>query len=177
MSFRHALLVLVASAWLPAASPASEPAPSTSAPAATSDRLDTRTPLPLLPAMAEHQKQNMRDHLLAVQQIVAALASDDFAAAERAAARIGYSEQMGTMCTHIGAGAAGFAEQAIAFHRSADRIADAARAHDRTRTLAALGTTLAACTACHATWKQEVVDEATWQRLTAGALPSAPHAP
>jgi hypothetical protein len=40
--------------------------------------MDQRAALPLLPMMANHQKQNMRDHLLAVQQIVAALASDDF---------------------------------------------------------------------------------------------------
>jgi DNA-binding MarR family transcriptional regulator len=38
------------------------------------DRMDTRAPVPLLPMMANHQKQNMRDHLVAVQEIVAALA-------------------------------------------------------------------------------------------------------
>jgi len=55
------------------------------------DRMDTRTPVPMVPMMAQHQKENMRDHLLAVQEIIVALASDDFAAAERAAARIGFS--------------------------------------------------------------------------------------
>ena len=63
---------------------------------------------------------------------------------------MGYSEQMGAMCTHMGAGAPGFGAQAIGFHRSADRIVAAARDRDQARVLAELGTTLASCTACHA---------------------------
>ena len=77
------------------------------------DRLDRRSQVPLLPMMANHQKQNMRDHLLGVQEIVAALAGDDFRAIEQTAARLGFSEQMGQMCTHMGAGAPGFTEQAL----------------------------------------------------------------
>jgi cytochrome c556 len=115
--------------------------------------------------MASHQKQNMRDHLLAVQEIVRALASDDFAAVERAAARIGSSPETGQMCTHMGAAAPGFTEQALAFHDTADGIAVAARQRDRTRVLDRLGATLETCTSCHSAWKQRVVDEATWQRL------------
>jgi len=91
------------------------------------DRLDTRIAVPLLPMMANHQKQNMRDHLVAVQEIVLAAASDDFDAVERAAGRMGYSEQMGQMCSHMGAGAPGFTEQALTFHHTADTIVTAAR--------------------------------------------------
>jgi hypothetical protein len=65
--------------------------------------MDSRKPVPLLPMMANHQKQNMREHLVAVQQIVAALAIDDYSAIEQAAGRIGFSEQMGQMCTQMGA--------------------------------------------------------------------------
>jgi hypothetical protein len=133
------------------------------------DDLDSRAPVPLLPMMAAHQKQNMRDHLLAVQEIVAALATEDFAAVERAAGRIAYSERMGQMCTHMGAGAPGFTEQALAFHHTADGIVVAAREGDRARVLTALGATLGTCTSCHAAWKQQVVDEATWQRLTSAS--------
>ncbi|HET9959866.1 MAG TPA: hypothetical protein VFQ61_35485 [Polyangiaceae bacterium] len=133
------------------------------------DRMDARRPVPLLPMMANHQKENMRDHLVAVQEIVSALTSDDFAAIEQAASRIGFSEQMGRMCTHMGAGAQGFADQALNFHHTADRVAAAAREHNRGRVLSELGATLQTCTACHATWKQQVVDEATWQRVATSA--------
>ena len=129
------------------------------------DALDTRTAVPLLAMMANHQKQSMRDHLVVVQEIVAALGTDDFAAIERAAGRIGFSEPMGQMCTHMGAGAPGFTEQALSFHHGADRIAAAARDRDRARVLTELNVTLQACTSCHARWKQQVVDEPTWQRL------------
>ena len=131
------------------------------------DAIDTRTPLPLLPMMANHQKQNMRDHLVAVQEIVQGLATNDYDAVEKAARRIGYSDEMGQMCTHMGAGAPGFTEQSIRFHHTADRIAEAARSKDRAKVLGELGTTLQTCTACHAVWKQRVVDDLAWRQATA----------
>ena len=152
-----------------ATAPAAPSGPSASE---TLDQMDERAPVPLLPMMANHQKAEMRDHLAAVQEIVAALATDDYPAIEKAAARIGSSEQTGQMCTHMGAAASDFTEQALAFHRTADGIAAAARERDRTRVLAELGTTMQACTSCHATWKQQVVDEPTWERLTASAPPT-----
>lgn len=148
------------------------PASCPSAAADALDRLDSRAAVPLLPMMANHQKQNMRDHLVAVQEITAALAVADFAGIERAATRIGFSEPMGQMCNHMGAGAPGFAAQAIEFHQTADRIAAAARARDGARVLSEFAATLHTCTSCHAVWKQQVVDEPTWQRLTSLAAPS-----
>lgn len=157
--------------------PAPQPAAPVAASATTSpvddlDRLDARKTVPLLPMMANHQKQNMRDHLVAVQQIVTGLAADDFGAIEQAASRIGFSEQMGQMCTHMGAGAPGFTEQALSFHRTADTIATAARQHDRGAVLAALATTLQTCTSCHAAWKQQVVDEKAWAQTTSTSAPT-----
>ena len=162
-----------------------EPAPTASAtpsPVASStgiadaqqalERLDTRVALPLLPMMANHQKQNMRDHLLAVQEIVLAAGSGDFAGIERAAGRMGYSEQMGHMCTQMGRGAPGFTEQALYFHRTADAITTAARQRDSAAVMRALGATLQVCTGCHAMFRQSVVDEATWNRLTSMQTPS-----
>jgi hypothetical protein len=109
--------------------------------------------------MANHQKANMRDHLLAVQEIVAAAAASDFPGVEKAARRIGYSEQMGQMCTHMGAAAPGFTERALAFHHSADAIAASAREHDAPAVLRALSATLTSCTGCHAQFKQQIVAE------------------
>ena len=149
----------------PSGSQASRSAASASEPAqATLDGMDGRTPVPLLPMMANHQKENMRDHLRSIQDISAALAAKDFGAIEKAASRIGYSEQMGQMCTHMGAGAPGFTEAALKFHHTADTIAAAARTHDRGAVMTALGATLQTCTACHAAFRQTVVDEATPRR-------------
>ncbi len=152
----------------------SDPSPACAA-RSSLDEMDTRVAVPLLPMMASHQKQNMRDHLLAVQEIILAAGRDDFAGVEKAASRIGYSPQMGQMCTHMGAGAKGFTEQALAFHHTADSIGTAARQHDRSAVMAALGNTLQACTGCHETYRQQVVDEATWTRITSMASPTGHH--
>lgn len=166
----------------PAPAPASAPVapapaepPKTAGPHAALDALDGRKPVPLLPMMAHHQKQNMRDHLVAVQEIVAALAKDDFDAAAKAAGRIGFSEKMGMMCQHMGAGAPGFTERALAFHHSADGITKAAHEKDRAATLRALGDTLSTCTSCHATYKQAIVDEAGYAAASGSAAPAMPH--
>ena len=128
---------------------------------------DTRQPLPLPAMMADHQKQNMREHLAAVQAIVAAVGRDDMDAVSKGAARLGYSEAMGQMCEHMGAAAPGFTPMALNFHPTADTIGEAARRGDRAGVLSALDRTLQTCVGCHATYRQEVVDEETWKRLTA----------
>lgn len=157
------LVVILAACSRPAPPPPPEHAP----PPGTAD-LDKRAPVPLLAQMANHQKQNMRDHLVAVQEIISALGRDDFAAIEQAAGRIGYSDQMGQMCTHMGAGAPGFAEQSIGFHKTADGILEAARRRDRGAVIQTLDATLKTCTGCHEQWKQQIVDEATFARLSQG---------
>jgi cytochrome c556 len=130
---------------------------------------DTRKPLPLPAMMAEHQKQNMREHLAAIQAIIAAIGRDDMDAVAKAAARIGYSGAMGQMCEHMGAAAPGFTAMALDFHHTADTIGEAARRGDRAGVLSSLDRTLQTCVGCHATYRQEVVDEETWKRLTAAA--------
>jgi len=141
------------------------------------ERMDTRTAVPLVPMMANHQKQNMRDHLAAIQEIVAAVAANDFPAIEKSAGRIGYSEQMGMMCQHMGARAPGFTEAALRFHHTADTIAEAAKQKDAPGVLTALATTLSTCTSCHAAFKQHLVDDATFASLTKQAAPSGPMHP
>jgi len=129
--------------------------------------VDMRQPLPLPAMMAEHQKQSMRDHLAAIQAIIAAVSRDDMDAVAKASGRIGYSEAMGRMCEHMGAAAPGFTAMALDFHHTADTIGGAAQRGDRSGVLSAVDRTLQACVGCHSTYRQEVVDEETWKRLTA----------
>ena len=128
--------------------------------------LDSRQPVPLQPMMAWHQKQNMMQHLVAIQRITAGIAREDWEEITTASALIGTSPQMQQMCEHMGAGAEGFTERALEFHRRADAIGEAARAHDGAAALQATAHTLEACTACHAAYRQDVVDAATWQQRT-----------
>jgi hypothetical protein len=143
---------------------ADETAPATHVPQGF-EAPDQRVPVPLLPRMAEHQRENMRDHLAAVEEIVASLSAQDFGAVERSAARIGYSEQMGQMCAQMGTGAPGFTEMALHFHRTADTISTAARQRDAKAVLEAVSTTLRICVGCHATYRQQIVDAATWKEI------------
>jgi hypothetical protein len=108
----------------------------------------------------------MREHP-GGEEIVAALAADDLRATAEAARRIDYSDAMAEMCHHTGAGAR-FTETALGFHRTADTIGDAARRGDAKGAVRALGDTLRTCVGCHAAYRQEVVDEDTWRRVTAG---------
>lgn len=140
--------------------------------------MDGRTPVPLQPMMAWHQKQNMMDHLVAIQGITAALAEDDWDAVAKASAKIESSPQMQQMCQHMGAGAEGFTELALEFHQRANAIGEAAAEKDAKKVLRATSHTLEACTKCHATYKQEVVDAATWQARTGSSHdPGAMHHP
>jgi hypothetical protein len=149
------------------ADPAATP-PAHQEPAAPAKPMDSRTPLPLTAMMATHQKQEMRDHLRVVQEVVAALGKDDFDAIAKSAARIGWSEQQAAMCKHMGAGAPGFAEVGEHFHKTADTIAEAARHKDCARVVSALDATLQTCTGCHETYRQEIVDAAAFEKTGGG---------
>lgn len=150
---------------------ASAPVASTDAcqPISELNALDPRRPVPLQPMMTWHQKQNMQEHLEAIQGIVDGLAHEDWEAIGLASARIESSPQMQQMCEHMGAGAEGFTELALDFHRRADAIGEAARAQDAQAVLEATSNTLQACTSCHARYRQEVVDAETWTARTGQA--------
>lgn len=148
----------------PARAPvSSSPSPSPSEQAAS---LDTRTPVPLVPMMAQHQKEEMREHLGVVQAVVSGLARNDWAGIAEAAGKLGSSDPMAAMCTHMGAAAKGFTPTALDFHRTADGIVAAAKKKDRAAVLTALDATLTRCVGCHATFKQQVVDAATFDKLS-----------
>jgi hypothetical protein len=132
-------------------------------------KLDQRAAVPLQPMMAWHQKQSMMEHLVAIQRITDGVAREDWDEVANAAALIETSPQMQQMCQHMGAGAEGFTEMALDFHRRADAIGEAARAHDGAAALHATSHTLQACTQCHASFRQEVVNAATWRARTGQA--------
>lgn len=149
--------------------PAEEDAPGACAPIEALDALDPRMPVPLQPMMAWHQKQNMMEHLVAIQRIAAGAAAEDWEAVAEASALIESSPQMQTMCRHMGAGAEGFTDLALEFHSRADAIGVAARAEDGPEVLRTTAHTLEACTSCHAAYRQQVVGAETWQERTGSA--------
>ncbi|MCA9621680.1 MAG: hypothetical protein KC731_21805 [Myxococcales bacterium] len=160
-----------------ASAPATAASPDGCAAAAQLAAMDTRKPVPLQPMMAWHQKQNMMEHLVAIQRITAALAKEDWAAVAEASALIESSPHMQQMCQHMGMGAPGFTDLALDFHRRADAIGAAAANHDATQVLEATATTLEACTTCHALYRQDVVDAATWEARAGAPLPEDAHHP
>ncbi len=145
------------------------PGEQTDCPQQRLDKIDPRVPVPLLPHMALHQKQNMREHLEAVQGVTIGIANSDFNSIALAASRMGYTEEMASMCQHMGAGAKGFTEKALSFHKSADRIADAAKQKDMNGVLRQLSETLTHCTSCHTTFRQQIVTDSEMRRILGGA--------
>jgi hypothetical protein len=175
MSRTHLVLALALGLGSTTTAAAQQPTTPTTTPTQQLAAMDGRKPVPLLPMMANHQKQNMRDHLVTIQEIIAALATRDYAAVQKAATRIESSPQTAMMCSHMGAGAAGFTEQGMLFHQTADQIGAAAAKQDFEGTLQAVSQTLKTCTTCHATYQQDVVDQATWEAATQMKAPT--HAP
>lgn len=147
-----------------------QPAAPTSAPAsqhAELTQMDGRIVVPMPPRMANHHRQQMRSHLEVVQQIVAALATDDFAQVRKAAEPIAASASNDHQCEMMGRGAEGFTEQALRFHETANGILGAADEKDRAGVLTALSETVAVCTGCHAAFQQEIVTWDDWKARTA----------
>lgn len=109
--------------------------------------------------LREHTLANMRDHLLALQQIQSALAAGRFdEAADVSERRLGLS----SLRSHGAHDVAKFMPQGMqdagtAMHRSASRLAlaaqDAAAKSDLRPALAALAEVTATCVACHAAYR------------------------
>lgn len=146
---------------------------------------DGRTAVPILAPMAERLKTHMRSHLAQVQAAVAALSAGDFVALEQAAGALaggpGHGGGHGGGRGHQGGpGAAfrkvapGFTARAGDFHQSAEQLREAARAGDGPAAQQALAGTLSHCVACHAAYRLETVDRATWRTLNAEAAARGP---
>lgn len=110
------------------------------------------------------------EHLVAIERITEALSREDWEGVAAASAVIESSPQMQRMCEHMGAGADGFTELALEFHRRADMIGHAARERDGAAVPRATSSTLQTCTSCHANYRQDVVDAATWEARTGSGM-------
>lgn len=116
--------------------------------------MDERTSLNLAPQMAQHQLQNMRSHVVAVQTIIGLLASKDFdQAADVAHNQLGLTEEMRKMCTTMSDNK-DFNKLGLAFHQSADQLGETLKTKDMKKSLEALHTTMNYCVQCHSTFRQ-----------------------
>ena len=79
---------------------------------------------------------------------------------------MGHSEQMGAMCSRMGApGPPASPSKPAGSTTPPTRSQRRLGATIGKATLSDLAPTLQTCTACHAVYRQEVVDEATWRTL------------
>lgn len=127
-------------------------------PAAAAPR-DPRQAVRFPKALRDHTLANMRDHLLALQEIQEALARQEYdKAGDIAEQRLG----MSSLALHGAHDAArfmpkGMQEAGTAMHRQASRFAvasrDAGATGDLRPALAALAATTAQCVACHAGYR------------------------
>jgi cytochrome c556 len=127
--------------------------------AAANSQADTRQLVKFPEEMRLHTITSMRDHLLALQEINFALSKSDFdQAAKIAERRLGMSSLESHGAAHI----APFMPQGMQdigtqMHRSASRFAVEAQSasvnNDVRPALAALGTVMQQCVACHATYR------------------------
>lgn len=120
---------------------------------------DDRIAIEMPGMMRTHMLANMRDHLLAIQEIQGSLATGKYdAAAGIAENRLGMSSLQSHGASHI----AGFMpkdmqETGTAMHKAASRFAvvaqEATVTRDLPRTLGALHDVTASCVACHASYR------------------------
>jgi hypothetical protein len=137
---------------------------------------DARQPVVFPPAMRQHMLGNMRDHLQALADILAALSGGDYAnAAHIAHARLGMASPTAASCNPAGGGATGAPEAmdmeqmmarfmpesmravGLEMHQSASVFAaeadKAAGTGDARPAYAALARVTEKCAACHMTYR------------------------
>jgi len=114
---------------------------------------DSRTSLNLPAAMRGNQLAMMREHLKAVDDIVAYISEGKFDAASKTAhLKLGLTPEMKKMCNMFGND--NFRTMGLAFHKSADELGDVLKTGNVKRSLAALHRTMDKCVRCHATFRQ-----------------------
>jgi hypothetical protein len=111
--------------------------------------------LDLEPAQQEALKATMREHLAAIEAIVAALARQDYQkATDVAHFDLGFPKHHEAMQREQGASLPKkYQELALAHHQAAEDLAEAISAKEMTPILQKLSKTIQACTACHKAYK------------------------
>jgi len=120
---------------------------------------DARQPVPMPPAMHVHMLANMRDHLVAMGEIQAALAAGKYDhAADIAETRIGLSSLEAHNASHMAPYMPKpMQELGMTMHRAASRFARIAQEtavdNNLPRALGALADLTQKCAACHASYR------------------------
>lgn len=113
---------------------------------------DTRVELKLPDTMKVMQKGMMRQHLDTVSEIAAALAANDLSkAATISKEQLGWTPEEEQRCTMVGkmTGEPDFVSYGMAVHKTADELAENAKAGNRDKALADLSRLIKNCNACH----------------------------
>ncbi len=114
---------------------------------------DKRTSLHLPAHMKQQQLTMMREHLAAVNDIIADIAEGKFDAASRTAhQKLGLTPEMQQMCNMFDNDE--FRNMGLTFHKRGDALGDALKTKNVRRSLDALHTTINSCVQCHATFRQ-----------------------
>lgn len=119
------------------------------------EQKDTRVQVDMPEAMQEHILANMRDHLAAIDEILAALGDEDFdTAAEVAESRLGMSSLESHGARHM-ARVMPEPMQAIGtgMHRAASRFARVAEEGDALEAYRSLQSVTQRCVACHSGYR------------------------
>ena len=114
---------------------------------------DDRISLGLNEMQKQHQLQNMRSHLVAVQTIIGLLAKENYDLASKVAyTELGSTTEMKLMCASFGNKE--FELMGLAFHESADKMSEIIKTKDKKASLEALSLTMNYCVQCHANYRQ-----------------------
>lgn len=115
---------------------------------------DTRKSLGIKGTMkGVHQLSNMRAHMTALADIVKYMNSDQYDEASKVAQeKLGLTVSMNSMCGNFGSKS--FETMGVAFHKSADALAQTLKTKDQKQSMLALEKVMNGCVLCHSTFKQ-----------------------
>lgn len=117
---------------------------------------DDRTELKIPAPVKAMQKKMMRQHMDTLSEITAALAANDLnKAAEVAKTKLGWNQEEEKKCSMVEkmTGEPDFTKLGKAVHQKADELADAAKAGNRDKALAAMSELINNCNACHSKFR------------------------